>query len=115
MDPMRYITYRLYRQHTIQIGSVYIKDLSKLGRDLKKVIIVDNMPANFQLQQENGIFIKSWVGDPKDIEHKNMATFLIGNSYKDIAKNTTNDIRISLKAARKKSEDEKKQILNLSV
>ena len=75
---MRYIKYRLYRQHTIQIGSVYIKDLSKLGRDLSKVVIVDNMPANFQLQQENGIFIKSWVGEPKDTVLKEMANFLIG-------------------------------------
>lgn len=58
--------HRLYRQHTLQIGAVYIKDLSKLGRDLRKTIIVDNMPSNFQLQPDNGIFIKSWVGDVND-------------------------------------------------
>ena len=29
-------------------------------------MIVDNMPSNFQLQQENGMFIKSWVGDLSD-------------------------------------------------
>jgi CTD small phosphatase-like protein 2 len=33
---------------------------------LKKTIIVDNMPSNFQLQPDNGIFIKSWVGDVSD-------------------------------------------------
>ena len=59
IDPLKLIKFRLYRQHTLQVGPVYIKDLSKLGRDLKKIIIVDNMPGNFQLQQENGIFIKS--------------------------------------------------------
>jgi len=60
------VKHRLYRQHTLQIGAVYIKDLSKLGRDLRKTIIVDNMPSNFQLQPDNGIFIKSWVGDVND-------------------------------------------------
>ena len=44
---------RLYRQHTILIDNILIKDLSKLGRDLSKVIIVDNMPQNFKLQKEN--------------------------------------------------------------
>jgi len=38
-----------------------------LGRDLKRVLIIDNNPENFQLQPENGICIKSWFGDPQDI------------------------------------------------
>lgn len=67
------------------------------------------MPANFQLQQENGIFIKSWVGDPKDTSLKEMSLFLT-----DLAKNTSTDIRIGLKATRKK-KDEENPVLNLSV
>jgi CTD small phosphatase-like protein 2 len=37
-----------------------------LGRNLSKTIIIDNVWENFQLQSENGIFIKTWVGDDKD-------------------------------------------------
>lgn len=59
IDPMRYVNHRLYRQHAIPNGQFYIKDLDKLGRDLSKVIIVDNVAENFQLQPKNGIFIKS--------------------------------------------------------
>jgi len=43
-----------------------LKDLSKLGRDLSKTLIVDNVAENFQLQPENGIFIKTWTDDPLD-------------------------------------------------
>jgi CTD small phosphatase-like protein 2 len=41
--------------------------MSKIGRDLRKSIIVDNMPQNFRLQKDNGIFIKTfWGEDNKD-------------------------------------------------
>ena len=60
------ITYRLYRQHAIPAGNFYIKDLSRIGRDLSKVIIVDNVAENFQLQPDNGILIRSWFDDPHD-------------------------------------------------
>jgi CTD small phosphatase-like protein 2 len=37
--------------------------LTRLGRPLDKVIIVDNMPQNFRLQKENGIHIRPFWGD----------------------------------------------------
>jgi CTD small phosphatase-like protein 2 len=43
LDTNRIINYRLYRQHAVRNGAVFIKDMSKLGRDLSKVIIVDNV------------------------------------------------------------------------
>ena len=62
----KYFSGRLYREHTIQIGQKYIKDLSKLGRDLSKTLIVDNLPHSFKLQRENGILIKSFFADNKN-------------------------------------------------
>ena len=55
--------YRLYREHTEPNDEgVYIKDLSKIGRNLQKTIIVDNTKENYELQNDNGIEIKSYFG-----------------------------------------------------
>lgn len=63
---MRQISFRLYRHHTIKINGEFVKDLSRVGRDLKYVILVDNLEQNFRLQRENGIHIRSWYGDRTD-------------------------------------------------
>ena len=49
IDKEKRITYRLYRQHALPYGPVFVKDLSRIGRDLSKTIIVDNVAENFQL------------------------------------------------------------------
>lgn len=60
------ISHRLYRQHTYNLQNANIKDLDKVGRDLKKTIIIDNMAENFYLHTENGICVSSWFDDPED-------------------------------------------------
>jgi len=47
LDSRHSISYKLYRQHIQFQEKLQIKDLSKLGRDLSKMIIVDNIPDNF--------------------------------------------------------------------
>ena len=62
----KYFEKRLYREHTTQFGTKYIKDLSKLGRDLSKVIIVDNLSQCFKCNKENGILISSFFGEDEN-------------------------------------------------
>ena len=59
----KYFSGRLYREDNVIINNEFIKDISLLGRDIEKVIIVDNMIQNFRLQKENGILIKWYCGD----------------------------------------------------
>ena len=59
----KYFNARLYRQHTIIYENDFVKDISRIGRPLNSIIIVDNMPQNFRIQKENGIFIKPFWGD----------------------------------------------------
>jgi len=92
VDSGNWIKYRLYRQHATVDGSVYCKDLSKLGRDLSKVIIVDNVAENFQLQPDNGIFIRSWFDDMNDTALHELSPLL-----KEIAKRGVGDVRQALR------------------
>ena len=68
LDCKELIDYRLYRQHTTVIDGVNIKDLSKLGRDLNKIIIIDNIEENYQFQKNNGLNISDFEGDENDNE-----------------------------------------------
>jgi CTD small phosphatase-like protein 2 len=62
----KFFSGRLYREHNIIINNEYIKDISLLGRNIEKVIIVDNMIQNFRLQKDNGILIRWYCGDEND-------------------------------------------------
>ncbi len=70
-----------------------IKDLSLLGRDLARTIIVDNIPANFSLQPYNGIYIQTWIGDPSDTALMELAPLL-----KLIVEQQSPDVREALSA-----------------
>ena len=75
----KYFEYKLYRQHTVIRGNDFIKDLTRIGRPLNSIIIVDNMPQNFRLQKGNGINIKSFWGedDEEDNSLLDLMTILI--------------------------------------
>lgn len=75
-----------------------------MGRKIEKTIIVDNMAENFELQPENGIFIQSWFGDPKDKALFELAPLLKGNNFfrlkihvfLEIVKKNVGDVRKAL-------------------
>lgn len=70
------VTGVLHRDFCKKKRTHYVKDLSKLGRKLDKVIMIDHDPAAFQLQPENGILIKAFEGDPSDSELADLLDFL---------------------------------------
>ncbi|CAB4401569.1 unnamed protein product [Rhizophagus irregularis] len=70
LDPLGLVPYRLYRESTRYVEGKIVKDISKLNRDLSKVIIMDSNPDSYSLQPENAIAVPPWKEDPND-------TFLI--------------------------------------
>ena len=88
----KYFDYRLYRIHTIIIDNDFVKDLSKLGRDLSKTLIVDNMEQNYKLQKNNGITIRPfWGKDNEDTALVDLLDILIKIAEKNL------DVRTGLK------------------
>lgn len=71
-----FFRHRFYRDHCVPVGCSFVKDLSIFTRDLSKLIIVDNQIASFAFQIDNGIPIRSWVGDDDDRELLHLANFL---------------------------------------
>ena len=86
------IKYRLYRHHTSISGMCFVKDLSKLGRDMKRIIIIDNLVDNFKLQPNNGLGIKTWLEEMKDNQLNDL-----GNLLKEIVNRKPSDVRTVLK------------------
>ncbi|XP_012671744.2 CTD (carboxy-terminal domain, RNA polymerase II, polypeptide A) small phosphatase-like a isoform X3 [Clupea harengus] len=59
---------RLFRESCVFHRGNYVKDLSRLGRELSKVIIVDNSPASYIFHPENAVPVQSWFDDMTDTE-----------------------------------------------
>ena len=68
LDCKDLINHKLYREHTYDYNGINVKDLSKLGRDLNKVIIIDNIEENYMFQPNNGLNIIDFEGDENDNE-----------------------------------------------
>lgn len=71
------ISHRLYRQHCLKIDkNTYCKDLSRINRDLSKMILVDNSAFSFLCQLDNAIPILPFTGDEDDTELLKLEVYL---------------------------------------
>lgn len=85
IDPYR-LTTPLTKEMTSWEDGGYVKDLSYLNRDLKKVVIVDCDPQAVRKQPENAIVLPPWTGDPRDttlIDYIPFLEYLAALGYED--------------------------------
>ena len=76
LDKNRVIRHRLFREACCNHRGNFVKDLSQLGRDLKKVIIIDNSPISYMFHPTNAVPISSWFNDSNDVELLDLIPFL---------------------------------------
>ncbi|XP_068091216.1 CTD small phosphatase-like protein isoform X1 [Hyperolius riggenbachi] len=74
---------RLFRESCVFHRGNYVKDLSRLGRELSKVIIVDNSPASYIFHPENAVPVQSWFDDMSDTELLDLIPFFEGLSKEE--------------------------------
>jgi import inner membrane translocase subunit TIM50 len=48
------------------VNSKWVKDISILNRDLRRVLVVDKDSEGFSMYPDNGIVIPEWNGDEND-------------------------------------------------
>ena len=92
IDKYKVITHKLYRRHVEYNDGLCLKDLDKIGRDIKRVCIIDNDKNNFKLHVENGIEIKEFLGEQDDNELD-----LLGDLLMSIIESNADDIRPIIK------------------
>ncbi|KPP79644.1 hypothetical protein Z043_100767 [Scleropages formosus] len=63
---------RLFRESCVFHQGCYVKDLSRLGRDLHRTLILDNSPASYIFHPENAVPVVSWFDDTEDTELLNL-------------------------------------------
>ena len=68
IDCKNYISFILYKKHVIYEDGFPVKKLDLIGRDLKKVIYVDNLEKNAKYNKENYYMISSWYNNIYDNE-----------------------------------------------
>ena len=88
LDPNNtYVNYRFYREHCIYEGTKTVKKLVRIGRELNKIIFVDNIKYNAKYNMENLYHVSSWKDDVYDQEMVKLQDLLIdiiiNGTYKD--------------------------------
>ena len=99
LDNHKVISHRLFRQHCVNTSGLYIKNLRKVGRDMKNMIILDNNPISYVFNKENGVPIPTWKSDRNDKELLKIMPFLeylskvddVRNIVKQVVKNNSID------------------------
>lgn len=66
IDPLGTLHGRLYRGSCVLHSGAYVKDLSRLGRDVSRTVLVDNSSVSALFQPENLILSDTWIDDPSD-------------------------------------------------
>ncbi|KAF0902962.1 hypothetical protein E2562_022601 [Oryza meyeriana var. granulata] len=84
LDPdKKLFSRRYFRESCVFTNTGYTKDLTVVGVDLAKVVIIDNTPQVFQLQVNNGIPIESWFNDSSDEALPQLIPFLEALAFAD--------------------------------
>uniref|UniRef100_A0A8I3W946 FCP1 homology domain-containing protein n=1 Tax=Callithrix jacchus TaxID=9483 RepID=A0A8I3W946_CALJA len=63
---------RLFRESCVFHQGCYVKDLGRLGRDLRKTLILDNSLTSYIFHPENVVPVQSWFDDMADTELLNL-------------------------------------------
>ena len=84
----KFFDYNFFREHSVIVENDFVKDISRIGRDMKKIIIIDNVEENFKLNKKNGIKIAPFYGGNRNdkvlYELKKILLMIAQSNYEDL-------------------------------
>ena len=92
IDPEGIIKHKFNKQYAVYVKGTYAKDIRKLGRDVKRILMIDSNIKNYQYLPQNGIYISQWKGDDNDKELLNLIPLL-----KEVVTQKVVDVRTGLR------------------
>ena len=92
----KYFEFNLYKENSTYLNEEFYKDFDKLGRNIKRTIIIEDIDNNLGKKNDNSILIKSFIKNESDLILKNLSNLLI-----KIAKEENDDVRKSIKMYQK--------------
>jgi len=78
LDIHKVIDWRLFRESCTFVQGTYVKDMCRMGRDMKGILIIDNSPHAFAFNPECAIPCESWFDDYEDVELYDLIPILTG-------------------------------------
>ena len=70
------IRHRLFRESCYPFQGNYVKDLTSLGREMTRCVIVDNSPHSYAFQPQNALPVASFIDDPRDNDLLDLLPYL---------------------------------------
>jgi TFIIF-interacting CTD phosphatase-like protein len=96
----KYFDYNLNREHAFLYDNCLVKDISLVGRDISKIIVIDDDENSFKLNKGNGIKITPFNEESKNdnvlFELKKILILIYKKNYDDVRiglKEFRNDIK----------------------
>lgn len=68
LDSTKVLHHRLFREACTNYKGNFVKDISRLGRDIRHTVIIDNAPSSYLFHPENAIPCETWYDDESDTE-----------------------------------------------
>jgi len=84
LDIHKVIDWRLFRESCTCVQGTYVKDMGRMGRDLKRILIIDNSPHSFAFNPESAIPCESWFDDYEDEELYELVPILEGLADEEV-------------------------------
>lgn len=84
LDSKQVCQHRLYKECITWRDGKFVKDLSRLNRDLSRVVMIDDCPDSVSMQMENAILIPTYDDDRSDRELLKLMPLLEDIQRKDV-------------------------------